>query len=182
MLSDCPHENLPSAPAAEDGDDRKWMSRALALAADAAALGEVPVGAVIVRDGVEIAAASNRVETRKDAMAHAEVLALKQAEEAVGDWRLTECTMYVTKEPCAMCAGAAVNARLGNLVFGVSDPRMGASGGALDITSFPGMLHRVNVRSGIMEDDCRAILQNFFRERRRCAHNLPKPSDPSGNA
>ena len=168
----------PPAP----GTDLAWMARALELAAEASALGEVPVGAVIVRNGVEIAAASNRVETLKDALAHAEILALRQAEAATGDWRLTDCTMYVTKEPCAMCAGATVNARLGQLVFGVSDPRMGAAGSALSITSFEGMLHRVQVRSGVMEAECREILQNFFRARRRTFHNLPKPAGGEAHA
>ena len=147
-------------------DDIKWMHRALELATQAAQRGEVPVGAVIVRNGMEIAAAFNQVETVKDAVAHAEILALQQAENAIGDWRLTDCTLYVTKEPCAMCAGACVNARLGHLVFGVPDPRMGAAGGAMNITSFAGMLHRVHVRSGLLEAQCREILQNFFRMRR----------------
>lgn len=174
-------ENCEQAECCPDVD-RKWMTRALELAAEASELGEVPVGAVIVRNGVEIAAASNRVETRKDAVAHAEVLALMQAAAAIGDWRLTECTMYVTKEPCAMCAGATVNARLGTLVYGVPDPRMGAAGSALSITSFQGMLHRVNVRSGVMEEQCREILQNFFRLRRRNDHNCPKPAGETADA
>ena len=143
------------------------MRRALELAREAARCGEVPVGAVVVSDtGEEVASAGNAVETLKDATAHAEVLALRAAAQAIGDWRLDTCTLYVTKEPCAMCAGAAVNCRVGALVFGVPDPRMGAAGGALSITDFPGMLHRVPVRSGVCAEECRMVLQEFFRARR----------------
>ena len=147
--------------------DERWMRRALELARDAASRGEVPVGAVVVSaDGVELAADANAVESLKDATAHAEVLALQAASRAFGDWRLEQCTLYVTKEPCAMCAGAAVNCRVGALVFGVSDPRMGAAGSALAITDFAGMLHRVPVRAGVCADECRQVLQEFFRARR----------------
>ncbi|MBR4519737.1 MAG: tRNA adenosine(34) deaminase TadA [Victivallales bacterium] len=147
--------------------DEHWMRRALELARDAARRGEVPVGAVVVSaDGDEVSAAGNAVETLKDATAHAEVLALRAAAQAIGDWRLDACTLYVTKEPCAMCAGAAVNCRVGALVFGVSDPRMGAAGGAMSITDFPGMLHRVPVRQGVCANECRTVLQEFFRSRR----------------
>ncbi|MBR4124905.1 MAG: tRNA adenosine(34) deaminase TadA [Victivallales bacterium] len=143
------------------------MRRALEMARDAASRGEVPVGAVVVSaDGVELASAGNAVESLKDATAHAEILALRAAAQSVGDWRLDSCTLYVTKEPCAMCAGALVNCRVGALVFGVSDPRMGAAGGALSITDFPGMLHRVPVRSGVCAEECREVLQEFFRARR----------------
>ncbi len=150
----------------EENEDIFWMRRALEEAARAAAGGEVPVGAVVVCGGREIAAACNQVEARKDAAAHAEMLAMGQAAAALGDWRLEACTLYVTKEPCAMCAGAMVNARLGRLVFGVPDERAGAAGGALDVTGFPGMLHRVNVAGGVLADECRALLQEFFRRRR----------------
>ena len=147
--------------------DEHWMRRALELALEAARRGEVPVGAVVVSDtGAEVASAGNAVETLKDATAHAEVLALRAAAQAIGAWRLETCTLYVTKEPCAMCAGAAVNCRVGALVFGVPDPRMGAAGGALSITDFPGMLHRVPVRSGVCAEECRMVLQEFFRARR----------------
>ena len=143
------------------------MRRALELAHDAARQGEVPVGAVVVSpDGQELAAAANAVETLKDATAHAEILALREAARRLGDWRLEECTLYVTKEPCAMCAGASVNCRVGTLVFGAADPRMGAAGSALQITDFPGMLHRVTVRSGVCAEECLAVLQDFFRSRR----------------
>ena len=148
-------------------EDCRWMRRALEWASAAAAAGEVPVGAVVVRGGVEIAAARNAVEAEGDATAHAEMRALREAARVVGDWRLTECTLYVTKEPCAMCAGAAVNARLGAVVFGVPDARAGGAGGAMDITGFAGMLHRPAVRGGILEEECRRLLQDFFRRRRQ---------------
>ncbi len=158
------------------------MRLALKLAEKAAQQGEVPVGAVILHDGKIIARAYNQVEQLHDATAHAEILAITQAEAALNDWRLTECTLYVTKEPCAMCAGAMVNARLGHLVFGCPDPRMGAAGSALDITAFPGMLHTVEVTSGLLADEAREQLQQFFRRRRageipHAGHPLPDVQD-----
>jgi len=151
----------------EAGDnDIYWMRRALELAGKAAAIGEVPIGAVVVKDGREIASGYNQVECCKDARAHAEMLALGSAAEWLGDWRLDGCTLYVTKEPCAMCAGASVNARLSRIVFGVPDERSGGAGGALDITGFPGMLHQVEVRGGVLADECLELLQSFFKQRR----------------
>lgn len=146
--------------------DEDYMLMALARAQQAEQQNEVPVGAVVVCDSAVIARACNQVEMLKDATAHAETIALTQAEASLGDWRLSDCTLYVTKEPCAMCAGAMVNCRLGRLVFGCPDPRMGAAGSALDVTGFPGMLHRVEVTSGILGDECLDILQTFFRRRR----------------
>ncbi|MCK5801474.1 MAG: tRNA adenosine(34) deaminase TadA [Lentisphaeria bacterium] len=146
--------------------DEGCMRQALRLAATAGELDEVPVGAIVVYDGRVVARAHNQVETLKDATAHAEMIALTQAAAAVGDWRLTEATLYVTKEPCAMCAGAMVNARLGKLVFGLPDPRMGAAGGALNITDFEGMLHRVEVVGGVLLEECQFLIQDFFRRRR----------------
>ena len=143
------------------------MRLALSQANLAAEEGEVPIGAVVLWQGRIIARAHNQVELLKDATAHAEILALTQASAAKGDWRLDDCTLYVTKEPCAMCAGAMVNARLGKLVFACPDPRMGAAGSALDITGFSGMLHQVEVKSGLLEDEAREILQAFFRQRRQ---------------
>ena len=147
--------------------DEACMRLALAQANLAAEEGEVPVGAVVLWQGRIIARAHNQVELLKDATAHAEILALTQASAAKGDWRLDDCTLFVTKEPCAMCAGAMVNARLGKLVFACPDPRMGAAGSALDITGFSGMLHQVKVQSGLLEDEAREILQSFFRQRRQ---------------
>ena len=117
--------------------DDYFMGEALRQAAKAYESGEVPVGAVIVREGRIIARAFNQVESLKDATAHAEMLALTQAENAVGDWRLTDCTLYVTKEPCPMCAGAVVHTRLARVVFGAGDPKGGAAGGALNLLQFP---------------------------------------------
>lgn len=147
-------------------DDETYMRMALREAEKAFEAKEVPVGAVIVHDGQVIARAYNQVELLNDATAHAEILAITQASAQLQDWRLVEATMYVTKEPCAMCAGAAVNTRLGRLVFGVTDPRSGAAGSAIDITGFSGMLHNVPVVSGVLQEECLALLQKFFNQRR----------------
>jgi tRNA(adenine34) deaminase len=144
-----------------------YMRLALKEAEKAAAAGEVPVGAIVVIDDRVVARAHNQVELLHDATAHAEMLALTQAAAALGDWRLQSATLYVTKEPCAMCAGGMVNCKLGTVVFGVRDPRCGAAGSALDITGFPGMLHRVQVVSGVLQEESLALLQEFFRRRRR---------------
>src|SRR5712675_560482 len=119
-------------------NDEAFMRAALRLAAKAYEADEVPVGAVVVRAGNIIGRAYNQVELLKDATAHAEMLAITQAEEALGDWRLTDCTLYVTKEPCPMCAGAIVHVRLARVVYGVSDPKGGAAGSALNLLQFPG--------------------------------------------
>jgi len=148
-------------------DDEYYMRRALAEAEHAAEEGEVPVGAVAVHDGKIIARAWNQVEKLKDATAHAEILALTQASAMLGDWRLEEVDLYVTKEPCAMCAGALVNSRSRRLIFGLADPRSGAAGSAMNITGFPGMLHQVQVTSGVLEQECKALMQEFFKEVRR---------------
>jgi len=147
--------------------DDYFMGEALRLAARAYEAGEVPVGAVVVREGRIIARAFNQVEQLKDATAHAEMLALTQAEATVGDWRLTDCTLYVTKEPCPMCAGAVVHTRLSRVVFGVSDPKGGAAGGALNLLQFPTLNHRCEITGGIREENCRDLLQNFFARQRR---------------
>ena len=148
--------------------DETFMRSALRLAQRAAEAGEVPVGAVAVKDGIIIAKAWNQVELLKDATAHAELLALTSAAAALGDWRLEDVDLYVTKEPCAMCAGAMVNARVRRVVFGLSDPRCGACGGSeLDIVHFKGMLHQVEVKGGVLEEECRALMQDFFRTVRK---------------
>jgi tRNA(adenine34) deaminase len=146
--------------------DDYFMSEALRQAARAFAAGEVPVGAVIVREGRVIARAFNQVEQLKDATAHAEMLALTQAEETVGDWRLTNCTLYVTKEPCPMCAGAIVHTRVERVVFGAGDPKAGAAGGVMNLLQFPTLNHRCGITGGVREADCRALLQNFFQQQR----------------
>ena len=147
--------------------DDYFMGEALRQAAKAYAAEEVPVGAVIVREGRIIARAFNQVELLKDATAHAEMLALTQAEQAVGDWRLTDCTLYVTKEPCPMCAGAVVHTRLARVVFGAGDPKGGAAGGALNLLQFPTLNHRCEITSGVRLEECRTLLRDFFGEQRR---------------
>jgi len=147
--------------------DQYFMGEALRQAARAYAAEEVPVGAVVVREGRVIARAFNQVELLKDATAHAEMLALTQAEEAVGDWRLVDCTLYVTKEPCPMCAGAIVHVRLARVVYGAADPKMGAAGSAMNLLQFPGSNHRCAISGGVREPECRALLQTFFAEQRR---------------
>jgi tRNA(adenine34) deaminase len=142
------------------------------------------VGAVIVRAGRIIARAWNQVELLKDATAHAEMLALTQAQEAVGDWRLTDCTLYVTKEPCPMCAGAIVHTRLARVVFGAGDPKGGAAGGAMNLLQFPTLNHRCEITSGVRAEECRALLQSFFAEKRTAAKSettKPLPDDGSRN-
>ena len=146
--------------------DNYFMAEALRQARRAFEAGEVPVGAVVVREGTIIARACNQVELLKDATAHAEMLALTQAEAAVGDWRLVDCTLYVTKEPCPMCAGAMVHTRLARVVFGASDPKAGAAGGAMNLLQFPSLNHRCEVTAGVNEAECRSILQAFFKEQR----------------
>jgi tRNA(adenine34) deaminase len=146
-------------------EDERHMEAALAAAAEAAEDGEVPVGAVIVRDGVIIATGRNRTEATKQAVAHAEMEALRKAGAAVGDWRLAACTMYVTVEPCPMCAFAAVLARLDRIVFGTADPKFGGCGSVLNIPAAP-FNHHVAVRGGVLADKSAALLQGFFQTRR----------------
>jgi tRNA(adenine34) deaminase len=146
--------------------DEHFMREALRQAQKAYAADEVPVGAVVVRESNIIARAHNQVELLKDATAHAEMLALTQAEEAVGDWRLNQCDLYVTKEPCAMCAGALVHTRIRRVIFGCTDPSAGAAGSMMNLLQVPGLNHRCSVTSGILQNECGAILQDFFRKRR----------------
>ncbi len=146
--------------------DHYFMGEALRQAAKAYAAEEVPVGAVVVREGRVIARSFNQVELLKDATAHAEMLALTQAEEAVGDWRLTDCTLYVTKEPCPMCAGAIVHVRLARVVYGASDPKGGAAGSAMNLLQFPSLNHRCEITSGARQEECRALLRTFFAQQR----------------
>jgi tRNA(adenine34) deaminase len=150
----------------ESPGDENFMREALRQAQKAGEAGEVPVGAVIVRAGKIIARAHNQVELLKDATAHAEMLALTQAEAGVGDWRLTDCDLYVTKEPCPMCAGALVHTRIRRVVFGCTDPSAGAAGSVLNLLQMPALNHRCDVASGVLQDECAAILQDFFRQRR----------------
>jgi tRNA(adenine34) deaminase len=146
--------------------DEYFMHEALRLANKAGAADEVPVGAVIVREEKIIARAHNQVELLKDATAHAEMLALTQAEAAVGDWRLIDCDLYVTKEPCAMCAGALVHTRIRRVIFGCADPAAGAAGSVINLLQMPGLNHRCDITTSVLENECAAILRGFFRERR----------------
>ncbi len=148
-------------------DDEYFMRRALVQAENAAAEGEVPVGAVAVKNNTIIASAYNQVEKLKDATAHAEILVITQASAALEGWRLDEVDIYVTKEPCAMCAGAMVNSRVRKLFYGMHDPRSGCAGSALNVTAFPGMLHAVEVKGGILEEECKELVQKFFRQVRK---------------
>ena len=138
------------------------MRLALREALVAHSEGEVPVGAVVVRDGVVIGRAHNQVERLKDATAHAEMIALTQAAAAVGDWRLNECTLYVTLEPCPMCAGALVNCRLKTLVFGVRDWQMGGTFSNFGIVQYAKNTHKVEVIEGVSEAECKELLDSFF--------------------
>lgn len=166
-----------SDPIIDLHSDDYFMGEALRQAAKAYERGEVPVGAVVVRNGRIIARASNEVELLKDATAHAEMLALTQAENAVGDWRLTDCTLYVTKEPCPMCAGAIVHTRVARVVFGASDPKGGAAGGALNLLQFPTLNHRCEITAGLRLEECRALLRDFFAEQRSAKKNGENKED-----
>jgi tRNA(adenine34) deaminase len=147
-------------------NDEFYMRHALRLAVQAGDAGEVPVGAVIVRQGAIIARAFNQVEQLKDATAHAEMIAITQAEEGVGDRRLNDCTLYVTKEPCPMCAGAIVLARVGRVVFGCRDEKAGAAGTAMNLLNVPTLNHRPDVLAGVLEAEAAELLVSFFKQRR----------------
>ena len=147
-------------------DAERWMTLALAAAGRAGAAGEVPVGAVVVRDGVAVAVAGNAPIARCDPTAHAEVLALRAAAEAVGNYRLGDCDLYATVEPCAMCVGAALQARIRTLVFGCDDPKAGAVGSLFDLARDPRLNHRIEVVRGVGTERARRLLQDFFAARR----------------
>jgi tRNA(adenine34) deaminase len=146
--------------------DEYFMREALRQAQKAHAAEEVPVGAVVVREGKIIARAYNQIELLKDATAHAEMLALTQAEAAFGDWRLTDCDLYVTKEPCAMCAGALVHTRIRRVIFGCADLSAGAAGSIINLLQMQSFNNRCEITSGVLQRECVAILQEFFRKRR----------------
>src|SRR5438067_10021069 len=157
---------MPDEPIIDLQSDHYFMGEALRQAKRAYEAEEVPVGAVVVRAGRIIARAFNQVELLKDATAHAEMLALTQAEEAVGDWRLTDCDFYVTKEPCAMCAGALVHTRIRRVIFGCTDSAAGAAGSVINLLQMPAFNHRCEITSGVLQKECATILQDFFRKRR----------------
>jgi tRNA(adenine34) deaminase len=151
----------------EPRTDEDWMQRAIEVAKACLAHDDVPIGCVIVKDGVEIAAAGNERELREDPTAHAELLGLQAAAGATGHWRLEGCTLYVTLEPCAMCAGAIVLSRLPRLVYGAADPKAGFVGSLGDLCRDARLNHRVHVEAGVLGEECGRILKEFFRERRR---------------
>lgn len=149
--------------------DQDFMRAALSEATQALAAGEVPVGAVVVLDGVVVGAGFNQPIGASDPTAHAEIVALRAAARAVGNYRLTGATLYVTVEPCMMCVGAMVHARVGAVVYGATEPKAGALVSAQRAHEAPGLNHRLAVRGGVCEEECRAIMQAFFRERRGAA-------------
>jgi tRNA(adenine34) deaminase len=153
--------NMPS------GDDAAWMELALEQAALAAAAGEVPVGALVIKDGEVLGRGHNRNLLDDDPTAHAEIVAMRQAAARLGNHRLTGCTMVATIEPCAMCAGALIHARIARLVYGASDPKTGAAGSVLQVINHPGLNHRMEVTAGVLAEKCSVVLQDFFRQKRQ---------------
>lgn len=157
--------------------DEFWMRYAQALAGEAYARGEVPVGAVLVRDGRVLGEGFNQPIGLHDPTAHAEMLALRRAGEAVGNYRLPGSTLYVTLEPCAMCAGAMLHARVARVVFGAFDPKTGAAGSVFDLLTDARHNHRLEVAGGVLQEGCAAQLQDFFRERRLAQKKRPNPEN-----
>jgi tRNA(adenine34) deaminase len=149
-----------------DTSDQHWMREAMAVAAEAAAAGDVPIGAVIVRDGQAVALAANRTVRDQDPTGHAEVLAIREASRSLGRWRLDDCTLYVTIEPCAMCAGAIVLARMPRVVFGAWDEKAGMVGSVGDILRHGKLNHRPEVDAGVLADECGALVSEFFKAKR----------------
>jgi tRNA(adenine34) deaminase len=148
-------------------EDERFMSQALALARLSLAEGEVPIGAVIVKDGIVCGEGHNQREAKRDVSSHAEIEAIRQAGQTLGGWRLNGCTLYVTLEPCLMCAGAILQARISRLVFGAADPKDGAIISGYGVFDAPGLHERPLLSFGVKEKECEEILKNFFREKRR---------------
>jgi tRNA(adenine34) deaminase len=146
--------------------DRHWMEHAIALAGNAEMEGEVPVGAVVIRDGEIVGEGWNRTITHSDPAAHAEIIALRQAGKNIANYRLVDCALYVTLEPCCMCAGAMIHARLERVVFGAPDPKTGAAGGRFQVLSDPRHNHQPEVSGGCLADDCSEQLKRFFKRKR----------------
>ena len=159
-------------------DDAYFMREALRCAEMAAQSGEVPIGAVAVRDGRIVAVGRNRVEELHSVAAHAEFEVIRQLEAELGDWRMSDITLYVTKEPCPMCAGMLVNCRVRRIVYGVPDAAGGGCGGALDITGCPTLLWRPEVTGGVLAEESLRLLQKFFRSRRNAAGEEKKSRNP----
>jgi tRNA(adenine34) deaminase len=149
-----------------NAERQRLMALAVERARQAERHGDVPIGAVVARDGEPLAAAGNERELRRDPTAHAEILAIRTAAEALGGWRLSDTTLYVTLEPCAMCAGAIVLARIPEVVYGAPDPKAGAAGSVLNVLAEPALNHRPQVTGGVLEEECAALLRDFFASRR----------------
>ena len=147
-------------------EDEKYMRQALRLAKKAASLDEVPIGCVIVYQDKIIARGYNRRNTDKSTLAHAEIIAIRKASKVIGDWRLEDCTMYVTLEPCQMCAGAIVQARIPKVVMGTMNAKAGCAGSVINILQMEGFNHRVEIVKGVLEEECKSIMQEFFKELR----------------
>ena len=161
-------------------EDEKYMRQALTQAKKAAKLGEVPIGCVIVYDQKVIGRGYNRRNTDKNTLCHAEIAAIRKASKVMGDWRLEGCTIYVTLEPCPMCAGAIVQARMDRCVMGTMNPKAGCAGSVLDLLNCAGFNHQVAVEQGVLQEECKALLQDFFRQlrlrlRREKAQNTETP-------
>lgn len=157
---------LPNDSAASSALDEAFMRRALALAHEAGSLGEVPVGALVVKDGEIVGEGYNRPISTRDPTAHAEIVALREAARRMGNYRLSDTSLYVTLEPCVMCAGAMIHARVARLVFGARDPKTGAAGSVVNIFSSKGVNYTVSVTGPVLAADCGAVLSEFFRVRR----------------
>lgn len=147
--------------------DQAWMKRALALAKQAGDRHEVPVGALVVQEGKIISTGYNLRERLKSPIAHAELIAIQKASQLLGRWRLNDCSLYVTLEPCVMCAGALIQARLGRIVFGAFDPKAGAAVSLFNILSDSRLNHQIEIEGGVLEDDCSQLLKSFFQKKRR---------------
>ena len=163
-------------------DDESGIRAALREARESLRKDEVPVGCVIVHDGLVVGRGHNQVESLQDATAHAEILAIGAASNALGSWRLSECTLYVTLEPCSMCAGAIVLARLGRVVWGADDPKAGACGSVLDVLGERRLNHRAERTAGVLAGECGELLREFFRQRRKAALRLAEADERSGGA
>ena len=158
----------------KEEEDAGFMREAIRQAKKAAKLAEVPIGCVLVKDGKIVARGYNRRNTDKTTLAHAEIAVIKKASKLFGDWRLEECTLYVTLEPCPMCAGAIVQARIPRVVAGCMNPKAGCAGSVLNILNTPGLNHTVQFENGVLEEECTELLQEFFKELRRKGKKIEK--------
>ena len=147
--------------------DEKYMREAIKQARKAAKIDEVPIGCVVVYDDKIIARGYNRRNTDKSTLAHAEIIAIRKAAKVIGDWRLEDCTMYITLEPCPMCAGAIVQARIPRVVVGAMNPKAGCAGSVINLLQMDGFNHKAELTSGVLVDECRTMLQDFFKEMRK---------------